>query len=109
MKRPGVTTALLLVLAAIPALVALVRLYQIPSGTLPNESLHFLPGPVSHFLHALTGASFALLAPLQFHPGLRRRLPDPAPPPWPGPCRGRHRPCRPAASIWSPFTPRPQP
>ncbi|MEO8242081.1 MAG: DUF2306 domain-containing protein [bacterium] len=75
MKRPGVTTFLLLLLAAVPAMVALLRLYQIPTGTLPTESLHFAPHPVSHFLHAMTGASFALIAPLQLHPGLRRRFP----------------------------------
>ena len=75
MKRSGVTTLLLLLLAAIPALVALTRLYQIPSGSLPAASGHFIPGPISHFLHAMTGATFALLAPFQLHPGLRRDFP----------------------------------
>ena len=74
MNRPGVTTPLLLLLTAVPALVALMRLYQIPTGTLPVTSLHLASSPVSLFLHALCGATFGLMAPMQFIPALRRRF-----------------------------------
>jgi uncharacterized membrane protein len=79
MNRPGVARFLLpaglLALAFIPSLVALMRVYQVPTGTLPVEKLYLASTPVSLFLHALCGATLALFAPLQFFPTLRRRWP----------------------------------
>ena len=72
--RPVVLCATLLFITAIPILVALVRLVQIPTGTLPLESLRFAEVPVRHFAHAAAGAIFALAGPLQFAGVLRRRF-----------------------------------
>ena len=72
--RPVVLCATLLFITAIPILVALVRLVQIPTGTLPLESLRFAEVPVRHFAHAAAGAIFALAGPLQFAGVLSRRF-----------------------------------
>ena len=58
--------ALLLVLSAIPLTIATVRLYQIPSGTLPQDALYYIAMPVAHFGHVLAGALFCVLGPFQF-------------------------------------------
>ncbi len=58
--------AVLLFFSAIPIGVSLVRLVQIPAGTLPAEALYFAVVPVWHFAHALAGATFGILGPLQF-------------------------------------------
>ena len=79
MKRPGVSRFLLpvglLVLAFVPALVALLRIYQVPMGTLPDDKLYLGMTPISVVLHALCGAIFAIFAPLQLFASLRRRFP----------------------------------
>lgn len=79
MTRPGVARfllpAALLLLAFIPSLVALMRVIQVPANTLPDDKLYLASTPVSLFLHALSGATFALAAPLQLFPVLRRRFP----------------------------------
>lgn len=79
MTRPGVRRialpAALLLLAFIPSLVALLRVYQIPTGTLPDDKLYLASTPISLFLHALCGATFAVLAPMQLFPAMRRRFP----------------------------------
>lgn len=72
--RPAVLCAFLLLITAIPILVALVRLVQIPTGTLPLESSRFALVPVRHFAHAAAGAIFALAGPLQFAGVLSRRF-----------------------------------
>jgi hypothetical protein len=72
--RPAVLCAFLLLITAIPILVALVRLLQIPSGTLPLESLRFAAVPLRHFTHAAAGAIFAVAGPLQFAGVLSRRF-----------------------------------
>ena len=64
----------LLVLSAIPILVTLVRVVQIPLGDLPSESQRFAVVPVAHFAHALAGALFGLIGPVQFSNALRRRF-----------------------------------
>ena len=58
--------AVLLFFSAIPVGVSLVRLVQIPAGALPTEALYFAAMPVWHFAHALAGATFGILGPLQF-------------------------------------------
>lgn len=64
----------LLVLSAIPILVSMVRLAQIPLGNLPPESQRFAEVPVAHLAHALAGALFGLIGPVQFSNALRRRF-----------------------------------
>ena len=79
MTRSGVARILLpaglLALAFIPSLVALMRVYQVPMGTLPDDKLYLGMTPISVVLHAICGATFALFAPLQLFPTLRRRFP----------------------------------
>lgn len=79
MTRSGVARfllpAALLLLAFVPSLVAIMRVIQVPTGTLPDDKLYLASTPVSLFLHALCGATFALAAPLQLFPALRRRFP----------------------------------
>ncbi len=79
MKRPGVTRFLLpaglLLLALVPTLVALMRVYQVPTGTLPDDKLYLGSTPISVVLHASFGSIFALFAPLQLFPTMRRRFP----------------------------------
>ena len=72
--RPAVLCATLLFLTAIPILISGVRLYQIPTGSLPPESLRFAEVPVRMFAHALAGLTFGLLGPLQFTRVLQRRF-----------------------------------
>ncbi len=58
--------ALLLVLSVIPIVMAIVRLFQIPAGALPQDALYFTATPVAHFAHALAAGLFGLLGPFQF-------------------------------------------
>jgi uncharacterized membrane protein len=79
MTRPGVSRFLLpaglILLAFVPSLVALMRVYQVPMETLPDDKLYLATTPISVVLHALCGATFALFAPLQLFPAMRRRFP----------------------------------
>jgi hypothetical protein len=63
---------ILLFLTAIPIVVSIVRLFQIPLGQLPDISLHLTDTPIPHFLHALAGASFGIIGPIQFAGVLQR-------------------------------------
>ena len=58
---------------AIPVLMAAVRVYQIPAGGLPADSLRVAAAPVSMWLHSLAGVLFGVLGPLQFARVLRRK------------------------------------
>ncbi|WP_420857622.1 DUF2306 domain-containing protein [Marivivens marinus] len=58
--------ALLFFLTAVPIIAALVRMVQIPTGTLPDIAQHLTTTPVSHYLHAAAGATFGIIGPLQF-------------------------------------------
>lgn len=58
--------AALIIFSAIPIGTSLVRVVQIPLGTLPDDALYYLVVPVWHFLHVAAGLSFAILGPLQF-------------------------------------------
>lgn len=70
---PKRLTLTLLFLSVIPIVMALVRLVQIPLGALPDDSLKFLTVPLWHWAHALGGASFGIIGPLQFAGVLQRR------------------------------------
>jgi uncharacterized membrane protein YozB (DUF420 family) len=65
---------ILLFFSAIPILMSIVRLVQIPLGALPLDAAEFLPVPVWHWFHALAGASFGVLGPLQFGGVLQQRF-----------------------------------
>ena len=52
---------------------ALVQVVQIPLGALPEDSLRLNAVPVWHFMHALGGATFGILGPIQFSRVLMRK------------------------------------
>lgn len=72
--RPVPLALLLLVLTAIPIVIALVRVVQVPAGQLPQDAEKFAAVPCALFLHALGGGLFGLLGPVQFAGVLRRRF-----------------------------------
>lgn len=72
--RPARLATTLLLLTAVPIIAALMRLYQIPAGQLPDIAQHLKDTPFSHFAHALAGAAFGLLGPLQFTRVLQRKF-----------------------------------
>ncbi len=72
--RPFPLAFLLLFLSAIPIGAALLRMVQIPTGTLPQDAIKFVVVPVVLFGHALAGALFGLLGPIQFAGVLKRRF-----------------------------------
>lgn len=71
-SNPYRLLALIFFWTAIPALIALVRVVQIPTGTLTDD-LRYIDVPVSHWLHALAGITFDVLGPVQFIRVLKRR------------------------------------
>lgn len=66
--------SILLFLTAVPIIASVMRLVQIPLGMLPELAQHLTDTPVSHFLHALAGASFGLIGPFQFSGVLQRKF-----------------------------------
>ena len=72
--RPIPLALLLLILSAIPIGAALLRMVQIPTGTLPQDAIKFVVVPVVLFGHALAGALFGVLGPIQFAGVLKRRF-----------------------------------
>jgi hypothetical protein len=56
----------LLFLTSIPIVMSLVRVVQIPLDALPDDAAYFDVVPIGHFLHALAGATFGILGPIQF-------------------------------------------
>ena len=72
--RPIPLALLLLFLSAIPIGAALLRMVQIPTGTLPQDAIKFVVVPVVLFGHALAGALFGVLGPIQFAGVLKRRF-----------------------------------
>jgi len=73
-SRPIPLLLALAVCTCIPVMTAAVSVVQIPLGALPQDSLRLAVAPVAFFLHALAGALFGLLGPLQFVRALRRRF-----------------------------------
>jgi uncharacterized membrane protein len=74
MSRPAPLALALVVSTAIPVLVALVRVVQIPSGTYPEDSARLAVAPVAWFAHVLAATAFGLTGPLQFIRALRHRF-----------------------------------
>lgn len=58
----------------IPVMMAAVRVVQIPSGALPEDSLRLASVPVAFFLHSLAGVLFGVLGPVQIVRALRLRF-----------------------------------
>lgn len=73
-SHPRTLVATLLFLTAIPILTAIVRVYEVPAGALPQDAERFMAVPWAMFLHALGGALFGILGPLQFAGVLKRRF-----------------------------------
>jgi uncharacterized membrane protein len=72
--RPVPLVLLLAFCTFIPVMMALVRTIQIPAGTWPEDSGRMAVAPIAWFLHALAGAAFGLLGPLQFARALHHRF-----------------------------------
>ena len=72
--RPLWLASFLLIATSIPIITAALKLYQIPTGQLPDDAVKFATVPWSLFGHALGGMLFGLLGPLQFAGVLKRRF-----------------------------------
>ncbi len=73
-SRPGPLVLALAFCTFIPVGSAIVLVFQIPSGTYPEDSARLAVAPISWFAHALTGAAFGIVGPLQFVLAVRRRF-----------------------------------
>ncbi|SMY08514.1 DUF2306 domain-containing protein [Flavimaricola marinus] len=73
-KRAVGVPVLLVFLTLIPIVMGLVRFVQVPTHSLPDESLYFYETPWALAFHGLCGALFGLLGPLQFWTAFRRRF-----------------------------------
>lgn len=73
-RRPIALVLLLAFLTGIPILNSFVEVFQIPSGTYPEDSAHLAVAPVSWFLHVLAGVAFGITGPTQFVRALRHRF-----------------------------------
>lgn len=72
--RPVPLALALAFFAFIPVMMAAARVVQIPLGAVPEDSLRLAAVPAAYFLHALGGALFGVLGPLQFVRALRQRF-----------------------------------
>ncbi|WP_149589997.1 DUF2306 domain-containing protein [Tabrizicola flagellatus] len=73
-QRPIPLAFGLAVFSAIPVLIALVEVVQIPTGTYPEDSARLAVAPVAWFAHVLTAVAFGVTGPLQFVRALRHRF-----------------------------------
>lgn len=73
-QRPIALVLLLAFLTGIPILNSFVEVFQIPSGTYPEDSAHLAVAPVSWFVHVLAGVAFGITGPTQFVRALRHRF-----------------------------------
>lgn len=73
-QRPIPLALGLAVFSAVPVLIALVEVVQIPTGTYPEDSARLAVAPVAWFAHVLTAAAFGVTGPLQFVRALRHRF-----------------------------------
>ena len=73
-QRPIPLVLLLVFLTAIPILNSLVLVFQVPSGTLAEDSAHLAVAPISLFVHVLAGVAFGITGPVQFVRALRNRF-----------------------------------
>ncbi len=73
-QRPIPLALFLAFLTAIPILNSLFLAFQIPSGTLAEDSAHLGVAPISLFVHVLAGLAFGITGPMQFVRALRNRF-----------------------------------
>jgi len=73
-SRPAPLVLVLAFFTFIPVLTALVQVFQIPSGTYPEDSARLAVAPISWFAHVLAGAVFGITGPVQFVRALRHRF-----------------------------------
>lgn len=73
-SRPIPLVLVLAFCTFIPVLMAMVRVVQVPTGTLPDDSARLAVAPFALALHAAAGAAFGITGPLQFALALRHRF-----------------------------------
>lgn len=73
-QRPMPLVLFLAFCTAIPVLTALVQVFQIPSGSYPEDSARLAVAPIAWFAHVLAGATFGITGPVQFVRALRHRF-----------------------------------
>lgn len=73
-SRPAPLVLALAFCTFIPILTALVLVFQIPSGTYPEDSARLAVAPISWFAHVLAGVAFGITGPVQFVRALRHRF-----------------------------------
>lgn len=74
LSRPIPLVLALAFFTAIPVVNAIVQVFQIPSGTYPDDSARLAIAPIAWFAHVLAGAAFGIIGPLQFVRALRHRF-----------------------------------
>jgi hypothetical protein len=73
-SKPAKLVLALAFFTFIPVLTALVQVFQIPSGTYPDDSARLAIAPISWFAHVLAGVAFGITGPVQFARALRHRF-----------------------------------
>ena len=73
-SRPASLVLALAFFTFIPVLTALILVFQIPSGTYPEDSARLAIAPFSWFAHVLAGVAFGITGPVQFVRALRHRF-----------------------------------
>ena len=73
-SRPAPLVLALALFTFIPVLTALILVFQIPSGTYPEDSARLAVAPISWFAHVLAGVAFGITGPVQFVRALRHRF-----------------------------------
>lgn len=73
-RRPRFVGTALLLATFIPIMVALMLLWQIPTGNWPEDSLRFVATPIGLYAHAAGGVTFGLLGPFQFSWAMQHRF-----------------------------------
>ena len=74
LSKPAPLVLVLAIFTGIPVLTALAHVFQIPSGTYPEDSARLAIAPFSWFAHVLAGVAFGITGPLQFVRALRHRF-----------------------------------
>ena len=73
-SRPTPLVLALVFFTFVPVLTALILVFQIPSGTYPEDSVRLAVAPITWFAHVLAGAAFGIIGPVQFVRALRNRF-----------------------------------
>lgn len=73
-QRPIPLALGLAIFSAVPVLIALVEIVQIPTGTYPEDSARLAVAPVAWFAHVVAAVCFGVTGPLQFVLALRSRF-----------------------------------